>query len=93
MLGYQIDRQFEGQGLMHEALTAAIDYMFTGQKLHRINANYRPENARSGRLLARLGFQIDGYAKKFLFVDGDWRDHILTSRTNDQFQPEWIVTV
>ncbi len=93
VLGYQIDNQFEGKGLMQEALTAAINHMFTDQKLHRINANYRPENARSGRLLTRLGFHIDGYAKNFLFVDGAWRDHILTSRTNDQFRPEWIVTV
>ncbi len=93
VLGYQIDNQFEGRGLMHEALTAAIHHMFANQQLHRINANYRPENARSGRLLARLGFHIDGYAKNYLFVDGDWRHHILTSLTNDQFRSEWIIAL
>ncbi len=90
VLGYQIDSDYEGKGLMQEGLKASIRYMFTEQRLHRINANYRPENARSGRLLAKLGFRIDGFSKQYLFVDGDWRDHILTSMINDQFRPEWL---
>ena len=90
VLGYQIASEYEGQGLMREALEASISHMFKEQKLHRIAANYRPENARSGRLLTRLGFRIDGFAKNYLFIDGDWRDHVLTSLTNDAFRPEWL---
>jgi [ribosomal protein S5]-alanine N-acetyltransferase len=90
VLGYQISREYEGQGLMKEALETSIRYMFVEQKLHRIAANYRPENARSGRLLTRLGFRIDGFGKNYLFIDGDWRDHVLTSLTNDAFRPEWL---
>lgn len=86
VLGYQIDAQCEGQGLMREALQAANAYMFFEQKLHRIAANYRPENTRSGRLLQRLGFAIEGYAKDYLFIDGAWRDHILTSKVNRAFE-------
>jgi [ribosomal protein S5]-alanine N-acetyltransferase len=90
MLGYQIGQAYEGKGLMCEALQAAIRYMFTEQRLHRIAAGYRPENIRSGRLLSRLGFAIDGFSKQYLFIDGAWRDHILTSLVNDKFQPDWI---
>jgi [ribosomal protein S5]-alanine N-acetyltransferase len=90
VLGYQIDQACEGQGLMREALQTTIQYMFARQQLHRIAANYRPENVRSGNLLARLGFRIEGYAKNYLFIDGAWRDHILTSLTNDQFKPVWL---
>jgi ribosomal-protein-alanine N-acetyltransferase len=90
VLGYQIDRDCEGRGLMREALHESIRYMFTEQKLHRIGANYRPENVRSGRLLARLGFRIEGYSKRYLFIDGEWRDHILTSITNDGFEGAWL---
>lgn len=90
VLGYQIDRECEGQGLMAEALRAANRYMFDQQKLHRIAANYRPENVRSGRLLARLGFRIEGYAKNYLFIDGDWRDHILTALVNSSFDTGWL---
>ena len=91
VLGYQIDQASEGKGLMSEALQQAIRYMFLEQKLHRISANYRPENVRSGRLLARLGFHTDGFAPRYLFIDGDWRDHIQTSLINDVFQPEWLL--
>lgn len=90
VMGYQIDREQEGKGLMREGLQAAIGYMFAEQKLHRIGANYRPENVRSGRLLARLGFRIDGLARNYLFIDGAWRDHILTSLTNDAFEAAWF---
>ncbi|MBL8519491.1 MAG: GNAT family N-acetyltransferase [Betaproteobacteria bacterium] len=89
-LGYQIDAQCEGSGLMREALSASNAYMFGEQKLHRIAANYRPENVRSGRLLQRLGFTIEGYAKDYLFIDGAWRDHILTSKVNPAFEVSWI---
>jgi ribosomal-protein-alanine N-acetyltransferase len=48
-------------------------------------ANYRPENLRSARLLARLGFIQEGYARDYLFIDGAWRDHVLTARLNPAF--------
>jgi [ribosomal protein S5]-alanine N-acetyltransferase len=89
-LGYQLDQQAEGRGMMFEALQVAIRYMFEQQQLHRIAANYRPENVRSGKLLARLGFRIEGFAKEYLFIDGAWRDHVLTSLTNDRFKPAWL---
>jgi ribosomal-protein-alanine N-acetyltransferase len=81
-LGYKLDRQYVGRGLMREALTAAVDHAFHALKLHRIMANYQPTNERSGRLLRRLGFTIEGYARDYLFLNGAWRDHILTSLVN-----------
>jgi [ribosomal protein S5]-alanine N-acetyltransferase len=90
VLGYQLARQREGQGLMREALTATIGFAFRDLRLHRVMANYRPENHRSGRLLERLGFVREGYARDYLFIDGAWRDHILTSRTNANFDPAWL---
>lgn len=86
VLGYQIDESEQGKGLMFEALSAGIRYMFDEQRLHRIGANYMPHNVRSGRLLAKLGFRIEGYATDYLFIDGAWRDHILTSLTNPQLR-------
>lgn len=81
-LGYSIDQDREGRGLMAEALRAAIPYVFTELKLHRIMANHLPENLRSARLLRRLGFVVEGYARDYLFINGAWRDHVLTSLTN-----------
>ncbi len=89
-LGYKISKPFEGQGLMFEALTAAIRYAFETLRLHRIMANYVPTNERSGRLLRKLGFTVEGYARDYLHVGGQWRDHILTSLTNTELKAEDI---
>jgi ribosomal-protein-alanine N-acetyltransferase len=83
-LGYSIDHRHEGRGLMHEALSAALDFVFNAYKLHRVVASYRPENERSGRLLARLGFEHEGLAKAYLKIDGKWADHVMTSRVNPE---------
>ncbi|MEZ1649930.1 ribosomal protein S5-alanine N-acetyltransferase, partial [Enterobacter hormaechei] len=80
-LGYSIGQKWQGQGLMYEALTVAIRYMQRTQHIHRIMANYMPHNQRSGNLLARLGFEKEGYAKDYLLIDGEWRDHVLTALT------------
>jgi ribosomal-protein-alanine N-acetyltransferase len=54
---------------------------------HRIMANYLPHNERSGRLLRRLGFVVEGYARDYLYIHGAWRDHILTALTNPDPRP------
>jgi ribosomal-protein-alanine N-acetyltransferase len=89
-LGYQIARSHEGKGLMAEALRASNAFVFSAFRLHRIMANYRPENARSGRLLQRLGFAREGLARDYLFIDGAWRDHVLTALMNPVFDPSWV---
>ena len=91
MLGYQIARDCEGQGLMYEALQAGIEFMFGSHGLHRIQANYLPENLRSERLLERLGFQREGLARNYLFIAGGWRDHVLTALTDPSFDQRRLV--
>jgi ribosomal-protein-alanine N-acetyltransferase len=83
-LGYQIDAAHEGRGLMSEALGLTVDFAFRILRLHRIMANYIPENVRSARVLERLGFRKEGYARDFLFIDGAWRDHVLTALINPE---------
>jgi ribosomal-protein-alanine N-acetyltransferase len=84
-VGYGLARDREGRGYMTEALRAAVAYVFGELNMHRIQANYVPRNERSGRVLRRLGFVVEGYARDYLFLDGRWEDHILTALTN----PDW----
>ncbi len=80
LLGYGLDEHHQGKGYMQEALEAVITYMFTDLGFHRIAAAYMPRNQRSGNLLRRLGFVVEGYARDYLLINGQWEDHILTSR-------------
>ena len=85
MLGYAIDGEFEGRGLMHEALQVTLRHVFESLRLHRVQANHLPENLRSARLLQRLGFRVEGSAHAYLFINGAWRDHVLTALTYPGF--------
>jgi len=85
MLGYALAEKAEGHGYMHEALRASIDYVFAELNLHRVSAAFMPHNLRSNAVLRRLGFTVEGYARDYLFIDGAWRDHVLTSLLN----PSW----
>ena len=84
-LGYSVHHKYQGLGIMHEALDAAVDFMFKKFELHRVMANYIPRNERSGRLLRKLGFTVEGFARDYLNINGKWEDHILTAKIrNDE---------
>ena len=86
MLGYALDEAHVGQGLMTEAIAAGLEEMFSPRvNLHRVQAAYRPENARSAAVLERLGFACEGLAPDYLFIDGAWRDHRVMALRNPNF--------
>ncbi len=86
MLGYALDEAHVGQGLMTEAIAAGLEEMFSPRvNLHRVQAAYRPENVRSGRVLERLGFRREGLAPDYLYIAGAWRDHVVMSLRNPSF--------
>jgi ribosomal-protein-alanine N-acetyltransferase len=78
-LGFSVDAAHQGTGLMADVLRAAIGHVFGHLGLHRIMANYMPSNVRSASLLSRLGFEREGYARAYLFINGKWEDMVLTS--------------
>ncbi len=90
-LGYGVAAAWQGRGLMHEALVAVLELAFGPLGLHRVMANYMPHNERSARLLQRLGFKREGYAHRYLRIDGRWRDHVLTARI-DPHDPDGAVS-
>lgn len=87
-VGYSLAESEQGKGYMTEALKVATEYVFEELNFHRIMANYMPHNRRSGNVLKRLGFVVEGYARDYLLINGKWEDHILTSLVNPHWKPE-----
>lgn len=74
-LGYYVDVNFAGQGLMSEGIRLAINHAFYTLGLHRVEANIQPENTTSINLVERLGFTKEGFSQRYLKISGEWRDH------------------
>lgn len=85
-MGFNVDVSFQGQGFMSRLCLHAIDYAFSSLGLHRIMANYMPDNERCARLLDRLGFSKEGLAKQYLEINGKWQDHVLSALLNPHSQ-------
>ncbi|MGF1698889.1 ribosomal protein S5-alanine N-acetyltransferase [Photobacterium makurazakiensis] len=88
-VGYSLDQSWQGRGVMIKALEETVAWMFKEQGFHRIMAAYMPHNERSAAVLAKCGFEAEGRAKKYLLINGQWEDHILTARMN----PDWVSPV
>ncbi|MGL5633459.1 MAG: GNAT family N-acetyltransferase [Sarcina sp.] len=76
-VGYSIDKDEQGKGYMKEALRLILDYASDVMNLHRIEASTLLDNEKSKGVLRGLGFEEVGINYKYLFINGQWRDHII----------------
>ncbi len=75
-VGYWVDERVARRGVATTALALVLDHCFGPVGLHRVEANVRPENVASLRVLAKLGFSAEGLHRRYLFIDEAWRDHL-----------------
>lgn len=76
ILGYSIDKQYEGKGYMKEAINLILNYAKEYLDLHRIEASVLTTNQRSKGVLLSCNFEEVGTNKKYLYINGKWSDHI-----------------
>jgi ribosomal-protein-alanine N-acetyltransferase len=79
-LGYWVAERLNGMGVGTRAVGEACRWAFGEGRLHRLEAGTLIDNIASQRVLAKNGFERIGLASDYLFIDGDWRDHILFQR-------------
>ena len=89
-IGYWVSERFAGHGITPAAVAMATDLAFTDLGLHRIEICLRPENAPSLRVVQKLGFRYEGLRRRFIHIDGDWRDHLAFSLVREDV-PEGVL--
>jgi ribosomal-protein-alanine N-acetyltransferase len=87
-LGYWVGKPFTRQGYMRDSLSGVIRFVFDDLGLKRLEAACLPNNDASQQLLRQLGFSQEGYARKYLFIDGAWRDHLLFALLGSDERPK-----
>lgn len=83
-VGYWVDSRVAGGGLITAAVAVVVDHCFDMVGLHRLEATVRPENAASLRVLEKLGFRQEGLFRRYLDIEGAWRDHFCYAMTADE---------
>lgn len=86
-LGYSVFVPHQGRGHMFEGLGLVLRHAFGTLRLHRVEANVQPNNARSIALVERLGFRREGYSPRYLKIGNRWRDHVRFAMLADEFTP------
>ena len=85
-IGYWVHSEVTGRGVATGALALGLDHCFGPVMLHRVEATVRPENAASRAVLAKVGFREEGLLRRYLEVDGAWRDHLLVAITTEELK-------
>ncbi len=81
VLGYWIDQDQAGRGVVPRAAALLIDHLFGELGMHRIEVTVRPENAASLRVVEKLHLRPEGMRRSAIHVDGAWRDHLVFALT------------
>jgi ribosomal-protein-alanine N-acetyltransferase len=76
-VGYWTGQPYAGKGHMTAGVRALVPHCFGTLRLRRLEAACIPTNAASIRLLEKVGFEREGYAREYLCIDGIWQDHLL----------------
>ncbi len=83
-IGYWVAQRFAGRNVTPTAVALATDHCFFGLGLHRMEICIRPENTPSLRVVEKLGLRYEGLRRRYIHIDGDWRDHFCFAVTVDE---------
>ena len=73
-VGYWIGKPFWNRGYVTEALKRVIQFGFEDLDLNRIDAAYRVDNPASGRVMEKVGMQLEGTFRQMTIRDGEFSD-------------------
>ena len=74
MIGYWIDGEHEGRGLVTKASRALMELAFRDFTMHRVWLTADPMNTRSCAVAERLGLRLEGIRREDTYTDGRFHD-------------------
>ncbi|MFV0319617.1 MAG: GNAT family N-acetyltransferase [Microbacterium sp.] len=89
-IGYWVSERFAGRGVTPTCVAMATDVCFRELNLHRMEICIRPENQASLRVVEKLGFRYEGLRRRYIHIDGDWRDHYAFALVREEV-PEGVL--
>ena len=85
-MGYWVDVAANGRGHATSAVHLLCVFAFEHAGLHRVQPAIMPRNARSRRVVEKVGFRHEGTAKRYLKIAGVWEDHDIYALTLEDWQ-------
>ncbi len=86
-IGYCLGKAWWGRGIMPEALTSVIHYLFDTVGFHRVTLSHGADNPASGRVMQKAGLQYEGTQRQAVpRRDGTWGDKALYGAVNGPWQ-------
>lgn len=85
-VGYWLDRQWMGKGIITEACRAVVHYSFTRLGLNRIEIRVATGNLKSQHVPERLGFKKEGLIRQGEFVNNEFIDLYIYSLLKEEWQ-------
>ena len=87
MLGYVLEKQYRGQGIMPQVVGYMMKYLFMNMGADIVTAAHFPGNEASKRVLEKCGFTYEGTLRReYSRFDGQVLDSCMYSITYD----EWL---
>ena len=84
-IGYDLNPEYWGKGIMQEALSSIIHFAFTSMGINKIEAKIEPENTSSIRLLEKLNFCQEGVLRQHEFEKGKYVDLVIFSILKSEY--------
>ena len=85
-IGFTLRTEHQGQGYAYEAASAVVADLVERLGCHRIVGQLSPDNAKSARLLERLGMHVESLAPKSYWCRGAWDDNLTYAMSDAEWR-------
>ncbi len=86
MLGYWIDKEHEGKGIIQRGMRRFINFLFEKTDLNKLEIHFVPANTRSAVVAEKLGFKTEGILRQSILRNGMLEDVVVTGLLKSEWK-------